>query len=166
MYLGMHLGKPSYRLPIEIMGCGHTPSSSHRTLKWGPSTAYSAGQNSLSLDPFGFTSSRRLARPHAAGPLLAPLRPAAPCAQVGIRFMPFGGFLSNRDSHPYGLFSYLMEELNRCVGLFGERVCWRVCFAALGRIIDFLFCTPTSKQAQQVGWYAIRLLGKFHVWPV
>jgi 12-oxophytodienoic acid reductase len=40
------------------------------------------------------------------------------CAQVGadrvgIRLSPFGGFLDAKDSHPYALTTYLLEELNK-----------------------------------------------------
>ena len=34
-------------------------------------------------------------------------------ARVGIRLSPFGGFLSATDDHPYGLYAYLLEELNK-----------------------------------------------------
>lgn len=39
------------------------------------------------------------------------------CAQigsqrVGLRLSPFGGFLNAKDSHPYALMAYLLEELN------------------------------------------------------
>lgn len=34
-------------------------------------------------------------------------------SKVGIRLSPFGGFLNGNDEHPYALFSYLMEELNK-----------------------------------------------------
>ena len=33
--------------------------------------------------------------------------------RVGIRLSPFGGFLNGTDSHPYGLITYLLEELNK-----------------------------------------------------
>ncbi|GAB4814383.1 hypothetical protein N2152v2_001429 [Parachlorella kessleri] len=33
--------------------------------------------------------------------------------KVGIRLSPFGGFQNATDSHPYGLVSYLLEELNK-----------------------------------------------------
>ncbi|KAK2080919.1 hypothetical protein QBZ16_000773 [Prototheca wickerhamii] len=33
--------------------------------------------------------------------------------RVGIRFSPFGTFLGVHDSHPYALYTYLLEELNK-----------------------------------------------------
>lgn len=33
--------------------------------------------------------------------------------RVGIRISPFGGFLDATDSHPYGLITYFLEELNK-----------------------------------------------------
>ena len=32
--------------------------------------------------------------------------------KVGLRLSPFGGFLDAKDSHPYALTTYLLEELN------------------------------------------------------
>ena len=40
--------------------------------------------------------------------------------KVGIRFSPFGGFLDASDSHPYTLYAYLLEELNKIGIAYGE----------------------------------------------